>query len=380
MDGNQHMSTAASQRSLEVVVRLEDQGPELIREPVTLSDLADLKSEAWAKHFLRKGRPSTPLDVLRMRLEPIWTDDDTGKCVGFRIGLTGEGEDCVWSDFTIYSLDRVGHRASRRLLERGLVREGQPYVYNVYSVDRPMEARPDTGQLQGTVCRRTRSPLSWLSVPLQPLLEKSRFVGDGLADGIWLPVVYVAKAALDAERFSREGGRGERPVETGAALIGSLASCPDTGEFFVIVLEAVELANKGTQATLHYSSTTWTRIQNVIKARQAQPQTRSQRMVGQAHGHNFLPHYEDGGSCADCDQRETCQLTSVFTSQDDLNWCRAVFTAQPWALCHIFGVDARGANVQSLFGVKDGRLAARPFHIINEFDPTDWTVGDGQGV
>jgi hypothetical protein len=37
-------------------------------------------------------------------------------------------------------------------------------------------------------------------------------------------------------------------------------------------------------------------------------------------------------------------------------------------LCHIFGLSARAEPVDKLFGLKDGRLQARGYYVLPEFD------------
>jgi hypothetical protein len=94
------------------------------------------------------------------------------------------------------------------------------------------------------------------------------------------------------------------------------------------------------------------------------------RMVGQAHGHNFLPN--DGITCEACRLRDVCSANNIFASLDDRIWMNAVHTREPWALCQIFGLSARGDLLQGLFGLREGRLQERPFYLIPEFDPTPW--------
>ena len=100
----------------------------------------------------------------------------------------------------------------------------------------------------------------------------------------------------------------------------------------------------------------------------AQPVTRAHRILGQCHGHNFLPA---GGAppCEVCHKLKECTRTSVFVSSDDRTWSRAVFSRQPWQLCHIFGLNARGEPTDKLFGLRDGRLLERGFHVVPNFDP-----------
>jgi hypothetical protein len=70
----------------------------------------------------------------------------------------------------------------------------------------------------------------------------------------------------------------------------------------------------------------------------------------------------------------------VFLSQDDRRWTRAVFARQPWQLCHIFGLAARGDRVHGLFGLHGGRLRERGFFVLPEFDPAQWECQAALGL
>ena len=94
-------------------------------------------------------------------------------------------------------------------------------------------------------------------------------------------------------------------------------------------------------------------------------------MVGQAHGHNWLPN--NGEICANCLKLETCASSSVFASLDDRVWTSAVHSREPFALCEIFGRTARGDLVHKMYGLLDGRLQERPFHLVPDFQPIPYT-------
>ena len=50
---------------------------------------------------------------------------------------------------------------------------------------------------------------------------------------------------------------------------------------------------------------------------------------------------------------------------------RAVFNRQPWALCQIFGLSARGDRVNHLYSIKDGRWQPRGYFVLPEFTWND---------
>jgi hypothetical protein len=155
-------------------------------------------------------------------------------------------------------------------------------------------------------------------------------------------------------------------VESGGIILGSLCTCPDCGEFFLIATDVIEVLNaRETAVSLMYSDETWARIQRIVKARRANPATREERIIGQCHGHNFRPgHGTQRKQCKNCEKQAECRLTSVFVSADDLLWSRSVFARQPWAFCLIYGLNARGNKVHGLFGFRGGRLIQRGFYLL----------------
>jgi hypothetical protein len=350
--------------AISVGLRLQQRGPVVLREPVTEADLIDPFSEAWLEGVLRKGRTHVELDTLRARLVPLFAESGA-TCLGYTVEVEDPAGHTGRREFTIHSLDHVASRAARRLVDRGEMHEGDLY-YFVMLADRdrgkPTPAATDVPALAGEVTTRQ---IRTLDVPLDSLLDESRTVGPPTANAF--KVLYTEAALARAESLARKGADSDPPVETGGVLIGSLARCPDSGDLFVLVLDVLEAADADEQRfSLYYSSQTWGHIQAVMHAMQSQSATCTRRIVGQTHGHNFLP--DDGAPpCEVCPRLAVCGRSSVFVSQDDISWSRAVFRRQPWHLDHIFGLNARREPVQGLFGLRDGRLLERGFHVIHEF-------------
>jgi hypothetical protein len=321
--------------TLSVALRIGKDDPEILREPVTEADLLDPLAECWFEELLRRGRAHVELEALRRQVVPLFSESGA-TCLGFRLEVTDPEGHSGRREFTIRSLEAVASRGARRLIARGDLRQGDLYYYEVLAERGPasaVRASDEPPLLEGRA--RTR-PIALLEVPLAPLLSK--------------------------------GVASHPPVETGGVLIGSLAHCPDSDDVFVLVLDVLEAAEaQQQQFSLYYSSRTWERIETVVRAMQSQPATRTYRIVGQCHGHNFLP--ADGAPpCEVCPRLAVCGRTSVFVSTEDINWTRAVFRRQPWHVSHIFGLNARRENVHGLFGLRDGRLAERGLHVIPEFE------------
>jgi hypothetical protein len=353
----------AAAEPLVVLVRTALDGPVVARERVTLPDMAELISEFWRDGCLRQGQPDVPLEGLAVRILPKFKREDKGRCAGFDLEVTHPDGRTVRRAYSIYSLRAVASRVAQQLRDSGLIEAGAKFFYGVgVEPQSRLGAAAPSGILLEVAEKRT--PLTYRRVALQPLLERAE--RRDLDDDSLFPVFYTRAALAKAERFARRGAAADPPAESGGVLVGSLCSSP-CGEFFAVVtdvLEAVECEE--TTFSLSYSDRTWGRIQAILRARQAAHPARAERMLGQTHGHNFLPHDK---TCPECEKQATCPLTSVFLSQDDQNWSRAVFHQQPWQLCHIYGLSARREPVQTLYGVQDGRLQARGYYVIPDFHP-----------
>jgi hypothetical protein len=324
---------------------------------------------------LRQGDLSQALDEVPCRLVPIPAQDSTS-CTGFAIELTRPGGENFRQEFPVNSLQSVASRAAQRLVAAGALQPHGLYYFKLMAEPHSPGRTNEPIRLTPFEMETRSQAVAALKVPLAPLLARAEPVGDISSKD--LPVIYTEQAFAQAERCSRLGSVSQPPVETGAVLVGTLCSCPQSGELFAVVCDALEARDaEQTPFSLFYSSQSWDRIQAVMRARQAQPATCTQRILGQAHGHNFLPSNQP--PCKSCPKQETCQRTSVFVSADDHNWSRAVFHQQPWQLCHIFGSSARSEPAHSLFGLRQGFLVERGFHVIPEFDTAAWPLVAKEG-
>jgi hypothetical protein len=301
-----------------------------------------------------------------MRLSPVLAEGSDSRCAGFQLEVSLPDGQTTRRLFTFYSLRHVADRAMAPLLDAGVLKPGENFRFEVVVDEKAKghatEAGPDSA-IAVTVSLRNAG-LAYLRLPLQPLLERATAVtplDDDLA-----PVFYTQQALAAAEACARRGA--DANVETGGALFGSLAACPDSGEFFTIIHDVIEVQDATeTKFSLSYSSRSWQRLRKIQEARQATWPQRADRLLGQTHGHPFQPA---GELCAECLKRPTCSRSSAWASEDDQTWHKAVFARQPWALCHIFGLTARAQRVHQLFGLRDGRLQARGFYLLPDFDFT----------
>jgi hypothetical protein len=359
-------------RTLKVLVKAEPDGPCLGQERVTLSDLTDLLSELWLHAFLRKGHTAVPLDAVRAEVIPDFPKKSGARCAGFWLEAACPDGQTFRRHFSLRSLAHVARRAASVLRESGAL---APAARSFYEVQVAHGRCPPADPCADGSCEIEvqRPPLTCLRMPLAPLLAQATRMGE--ADAEDCNVFFTQAAFAQAERCSRRGAGFNPPVETGGVLAGSLCGSP-CGEFFVVVTDVLEATDAlQSSYSLGYSDQTWNRIQAAVRARQRSDPERGYRLVGNCHGHNFLPNLSptagDSASCHNCHQRQSCLLTSVFASEDDQIWSKAVFARQPWQLTHIFGLTARGEPVHKLFGLRDGRLQPRGFHLLSDFPGHD---------
>jgi hypothetical protein len=217
----------------------------------------------------------------------------------------------------------------------------------------------------GSVAKQ--QPLRYLTCEINPLKAQARSVGE--PNDEHFPVFYTADAYKRAEDFARRGADAATARETGAVLIGTACTCPETGEFFLVVTDALEATDaEEEKLSLSYTGKTWLRLQAVLKSIQSQPGAHTIRFLGQSHGHNFIP-LDGAPPCEMCANAKYCSRTSVFASAEDRTWTQAVFAGAPYALCHVFGLNARREHVHGLFSLYESRLTQRGFYILHAFNP-----------
>lgn len=358
------------QSGLELRLNASENPNVIGREAVTQLDFSDPLAEVWREQRLRKGvmgpSPTNP----DATVSPIFDEDSASRCLGYTIELPDPNGGTAQTVFSMKSLEDVAIRAADGLIAAGKMQKNDQFHYHLHFNPSPPLAGEDSTSgkpplLNGTIRKLAQHYLQAELKPLMDVARPSDPLPDMAAEENPFPVFFTEEAFSMAERFSRKGSTINPLFESGAILVGSLCSCPETGEFFCVVSEVFEVKDaEQTLTSLTYSGKSWSRIQNIIRARNSsQP---ALRILGQAHGHNFLPN--DGKTCQACPTLPVCNLNNLFASRDDQTWSRATFSGLPWRLCLIYGMTARGDRLNGLFGLHDGRLRLRGFHLLPDFN------------
>jgi hypothetical protein len=342
-------------------------------EQVRDRDLTDAIAEIWMEGYLRKGFAEVEMGEVEVQLRTIYRQNaEAGRyCDGFELEIRNPGGAATRRFFSRECLAPVAERGSRRLLEDGTLQTGDLFFYDMAIGDgEALVNASGAGRTDAELTLRgpeSRGAPGHLRVPLRLLLDRSEAESPYTADAPY-PIFFTRSARERAERISRKGADVMPPVETGGLLIGPLCVCPDSGEMFAVILDVLEAADsEATTHTLTYSSATWARIQAILRARQADPATRHHRIIGQTHGHNFLP-FDGAAQCDECPHRAECTRSTAHLSAADRTWARAVFNGEPWSVSQVFGLDPRSNPVEAFYGQRGGSLVKRGYGVIDDFD------------
>ena len=381
---NWQSSPAGTARRFAIAIRREEHGPELKRAPVLPAEMQGFKHQLLLASTHRRGMPAASLQDVTIEMTPILGDQEHGsRCQGLRVDVVNPQGDKFQRDYDVRLFADVARRAVAELVAEGVLKPDDSYVYELV-VDQSVSALPGREVANiSFVAVSEQEPPRYLTRPLRTVMARAEPIGEPTDKHF--PVFYTAVAYDRAERFARRGAATVPPRETGAALVGTACSCPESGEFYLVVTDALEATDaEEDKLSLLFTGKTWRRLQVILKSIQSQPESRTYRLLGQAHGHNFIP-LAGAPPCDLCDTAKVCSRTSVFVSSEDRTWTQAVFAGVPFCLCHIFGLNARHEEVQGLYSLHDNRLTERGFYVIPDFDPipklhsTTPTTGESGG-
>jgi hypothetical protein len=356
-------SLAVDETGLVIDLRAESGGAVLVTEPVRVGDLAEAIDEVWWRGFARRGAFDTDVRDMDLRLAPVPSQKEPGRCHGFVLETGGADGEKVALTCSLTLFNPVARRCATELCRRGVLKENDTFLYALRSPggedSRPIH-RSTSGQ--GAVLSRTRDT-SFETLSLSSLEECSR-PGVAIASGDHY-LFYTETALQRAEAISRQGEQRQPAVESGGVLLGMVGWCPQARDAFVVVVDALEAQDADQEEfSLSFSGRTWSRLQTVLKARRSQPGQQALRILGQTHSHPFSP----GEPCAACPETPDCPKQTAILSDEDRRWSRAVFAGQPWQVGHLWGINARGEPTSTVYGLCGGRLEPRGYRVIADTD------------
>jgi hypothetical protein len=287
---------------------------------------------------------------------PIWNSRRGEPYVrGFRLDL-GAGDA---SDFDITYFQDLASAASSTLLERGELAAGDSYLYR--AVAYPSPPSPADADLAAERPRAAFTaevvipPLDFRDGRLAAFTEESAPLGkhDTGAGAAAADIsVFVPGALLDevSDLTRRAGDR-----ETGGILIGNLHRDPAAGDLFLEVTAQIPARHAEAElGRLSFLPADWTEVQAALDLRR-----QGEIMLGWWHCH--LARL----ICKDCsiESQRRCRFATGTFSEHDRHLHRTVFP-RAYSVALVVNDAATGLS-HSMFGWRQGRVAARGFRVTN---------------
>lgn len=339
------------------------------REPVTYPDLLAARDETWFRG-LRAGLLGPDVHALSMQVLP-GESHGADKIEGYTVELR-DGRHSYRRHFPLTSLASVARRAALHLIERKVFDKKTDYTFFLTTVRPEADAEPASPPTpaDGSRFRHRLAPPAFEPAPLADFLGKSRLLPsvscpepEAEKDDGAMPVFVTEDVWQQGRELARRGGENE----SAAVWTGRLLKDTDSPEIFLRLDACIE-AEKATEEKLAvtFSGETWARVREVLDRRRRRLNRPHERLVGSVHGHNFKPSADKNGrrTCDACATAKVCSRTTAAASADDLEWHRAVFTGQPWAVLLVWGYNAREQEDWQLYGLADASLAPRPLRLL----------------
>jgi hypothetical protein len=335
----------------------------LAREPVTFTDLLPARDETWW-HGLQAGVLGTDLARLELHLSAD-AEENGSHLRGYSIELRESGRS-FRRHFSMSSLAPAAQRIAHRLVEQKTIQEDEDYRFFLTVV--PPEETGSPPQSEKVRVTRRSEPLVFENGRLADFLDRSELLAgspepeEGAAPQ---PHLFVSEEVWQqGHQQARRGG--ER--ESAAVWTGRVFRDTESPAAF-LVLDACIEAEHATEQPLSvtFSGETWARVREVLQLRRRHLKRPHERLIGTVHGHNFGPQPDAEGrqACAACATAKVCGRTTAVLSTADLDWHRAVFAGQPWAVSLVWGHSARGEDWR-MYGLADATLTPRPVRLLRE--------------
>ncbi len=278
--------------------------------------------------------------------EPVWHPDD-GEPFVEGIGFAG-----VEARVPTAYFREVAETASSELVERGDLKEGDPFTYRVLAFPGNETGQQQTDGDVGDVVEIPQE-LDAPEVALAELLDGAEQHGPAVEREMPVVIPHEVLDEVDACKLAAGG------VETGGVLVGRLHRDRDTHELCLRVAAQIPARHAEAQAMrFTFTPETWGSVRDIIDLR-----GRDEIMVGWWHTH---PAREWCKECAP-ERWLTCPLARSFFSAEDGRLHRMVFP-RAYSVALVAGDHVRDdrswESVLALYGWHQGLVQRRGYYVI----------------
>ncbi len=316
--------------------------------------------EEWMQFMgVRAGRLPAVTATPSVGLEPVW-DEDEGEPVvgGVRASVSGCGhadDEPLVAEIPRTFFRAAVRRGSSKLIDKGLLESGDPYLYTVSAFRAPEPANGGTPEAEDLDFgfEEVVEEMPILEGSMDEFSARSEPTGEP-ADAEDFPVFVAASVLEEAMALAA----GADKVETGGVLAGHLRRAGAGGDLFLEVTAFIPGPHaESSGVSFTFTADTWSSVSRVLELRGL-----GEQMVGWAHSH---PDW-----CSDCEPERAskCTLARPFFSTTDMHLHRVIFQKSHQVALLVNESSIAGMTT-SLFGWRRGMVAAREFHILADSDP-----------
>lgn len=291
------------------------------------------------------------LAVAEPQVQPVFASPGSPLLDGFKIELSHAGERLGEASFPRTVFARAARAAAADLVQRGVLKEGEQYLYRAAAFARTDEPAADATRPAFGVEVRTEPP-AWQPGDFAALEAASEPFGEQHAGElpVWLP----AQVLEEAGEIATQTGTNE----TGGILCGHLHHDAARNDLGVVV--TAQLPAPHTEAksdALTFTPASWAAVRAALALRR-----RGEIILGWWHSHGGTRHW----CAAQCgpERRRDCAWGRSFFSEQDLLFQQTVF-AQPFHVALVVTQLFESPPRFALYGWRDALVAQRGFRLLN---------------
>jgi hypothetical protein len=305
----------------------------------------------WARFSaLRSLRLPAEASGERIAIRPVW-DPRAGEpsVESFVVEIESIAARASSSFPIAYFRDRA-EKEAERLVEKKLLRAGDPFLYAVKALRSP--PRPIDARRMKFRVVETRTPFSARESRLSSFLGGAATAGDPAEEDF--PFFVPGAVLEEATALCRAAA--ERGVETAGILAGYLRLDRSVPEAFVEATAQIPARHtRAEKEKVIFTPETWTDVRRVLARR-----NRGEIPVGWYHSHPIGIWGRESAEGSEGGEKSRARADGFFSSQDRLVH-RAVFPAA-FHLALVVTDPGDSAPAISCYGWRRGEIARRGFH------------------